>query len=95
MKKYVYLMTGNDVWIDAAIHLYQKKIAKPILWLGDDRHFNKAKEIFSDDVLFMNTFVHYQENIDQINYTDEKTEFFFSKNYLVLLIICIAFTIFI
>jgi len=82
MKKYVYMMTGNDVWIDAAIHLYQKKIAKPILWLGDDRHFNKAKEIFSDDVLFMNTFVHYQENIDQINYTDEKTEFFFSKNYL-------------
>lgn len=82
MKKYVYMMTGNDVWFDAALHLYQNKIAKPILWLGDDRHFKKAKEIFTDDVLFMNTFVHYQEEIDQINYIDEESEFFFSKNYL-------------
>ena len=82
MKKYVYMMTGNEVWFNAAKYLYQNKIAKPILWLGDDRHFKKAKEIFSDDVLLMDTFVHYQENINQINYIDEKSEFFFSDNYL-------------
>ena len=38
-------MTGNEVWFDAAKYLYQNKIAKPIMWLGDDRHFKKAKEI--------------------------------------------------
>ena len=75
-------MTGNEVWFDAAKYLHQNKIAKPVMWLGDDRHYKKAKDIFSDDVLFMDTFVHYQENINQINYIDEKSEFFFSDNYL-------------
>ena len=75
-------MTGNEVWFDAAKYLHQNKIAKPVMWLGDDRHYKKAKDIFSDDVLFMDTFVHYQENINQINYIDEKSEFFFSGNYL-------------
>ena len=82
MKKYVYMMTGNEVWFDAAKYLHQNKIAKPVMWLGDDRHYKKAKDIFSDDVLIMDTFVHYQENINQINYIDEKSEFFFSDNYL-------------
>ena len=60
MKKYVYMMTGNEVWFDAAKYLHQNKIAKPVMWLGDDRHY-KSKDIFSDDVLFMDTFVHYRK----------------------------------
>ena len=83
MKKYVFMMTGNDVWLNAAINLYENKIAEPILWLGDDRHFIKAKNIFGEAVLSMDDFVHYQQNIQQINYAGEGYEFFSSDNYLI------------
>ena len=46
MKKYIYIPTGNEVWLDVAIELYKKNIADPVLWLGDDRHYLKAKEVF-------------------------------------------------
>ena len=60
------MMTGNDVWLNAAIHLYENKIAEPILWLGDDCHLIKARDIFGEAVLSMNDFVHYQQNIQEI-----------------------------
>ena len=82
MKKYLYCMTANDVWFNAAVELHKKNIAKPVLWLGDDRHYKKAKEIFGEDVLSMDDFVHYQTNIKDINYNAENIEFLKSENYL-------------
>ena len=44
MKKYCYCMTGNQVWFDAAVELYDRNIAEPVFWLGDDRHHKKIKK---------------------------------------------------
>ena len=76
------MMTGNKVWLDAAIHLYQNNIAEPVFWLGDDCHMPHAKEVFGENVLCMDDFVHYQKNIQNIDYLGQHTKFFSSKNYL-------------
>ena len=82
MKKYCYCMTGNQVWFDAAVELYDRNIAEPVFWLGDDRHHKKAKEKFGKSVMRMQDFVHYQTNIQDINYDGEHIGFFTSENYL-------------
>tara|TARA_X000000950_G_scaffold204072_1_gene245687 strand:+ start:26731 stop:28221 length:1491 start_codon:yes stop_codon:yes gene_type:complete len=76
------MMTGNKVWLDAAIHLYENNIAEPVFWLGDDCHLQYAKEVFGENVLCMDDFVHYQQNIKNIDYFDQHTKFFLSENYL-------------
>ena len=75
-------MTGNQVWFDAAVELYDRNIAEPVFWLGDDRHYKKAKEKFGKSVMRMQDFVHYQTNIQDINYDGEHIGFFTSENYL-------------
>ena len=40
MKKYFYFMTEGDQWFDVSVKLYNEKIAEPVLWLGDDCHYN-------------------------------------------------------
>ncbi len=82
MKKYVYCMTGNEVWFNVAKYLFLKEIARPVLWLGDDAHFENAKALFGEDVLKMDSFVHYQEEIERINYHPENVDFLLSDNYL-------------
>jgi len=76
------MMTGNEVWFDAAVDLYKRKIAQPVLWLGDDVHYAEAKKIFGNSVIKMSDFVHYQENIQNIGYNGEYEDFFFSENYI-------------
>ena len=75
-------MTEGDQWFDVSVKLYNEKIAEPVLWLGDDCHYNKAKEYFGDNVVFMNTFVNRPYEINGINYVGENHDFYFSKNYL-------------
>lgn len=75
-------MTGNEVWLKVALELYEKNIAKPVMWLGDDRNFEKAREVFGEDVCSMLEFVHYQERINNFQYDSENIEFFSSENYL-------------
>ena len=82
MKKYCFCMTGNEVWFEVAKNLYEHNVAEPVLWLGDDRHFEKAKALFDNNVVKMLDFVHYQENIQTINYSGERLDFFLSQNYL-------------
>lgn len=83
MKKYCYCMTGNKVWLDSAIDLYERGVVKPVLWLGDDCHYHKAAKVFGGGVIVrMLDFVHYQQNIKNINYNGENIEFFSSKHYL-------------
>ena len=82
MKKYIYIPTGNEVWLDVAIELYKKNIADPVLWLGDDRHYLKAKEVFGEAVISKQDFIFYPERIKGINYKGENADFFLSENYL-------------
>ena len=70
MKKYCYFVTGSQIWFDAAARLYREGIAKPVLWLGDDCHFEKARGMFGNDVVVrMLDFVHYQQKINNVDYS--------------------------
>ena len=82
MKKYCYIPTGNQVWFDVAVDLYKRGIAIPVLWLGDDRHYTKARDVFGDAVLRKQEFVFYPERIEGIHYKGENVDFFMSENYL-------------
>ena len=82
MKKYCFIPTGNEVWINVAIELYKNKVAEPVFWLGDDCHLGKAKNFFGDKIHSMNDFVHYQSNIKSNNYDSQYIDFFKSPNYL-------------
>lgn len=76
-------MTGCQHWFDVAKTLRQKKIATPIFWLGDDRHFDQASEFFGPEVVHsMLKFVHQPWMLNGIDYNGEYSEFFFSENYL-------------
>lgn len=81
MKKYCYIPTGNQVWIDSAIDLYKRGIAEPVLWLGDDCHYQKAREVFGEAVVRKQDFVFYPERVQGINYSGENSDFFLSENY--------------
>ena len=83
MKRYCYSVTGNRVWFKVAERLYKDKIAEPVLWLGDDVHFENATNLFGRDVVLrMLDFVHYQHNIPNFKYDGESLGFFGSENYL-------------
>ena len=82
MKKYCFMITGSQLWLDVAFELHSRGIAEPVFWLGDDRHLSPAKEKFGDVVLSMNDFVHYQHKLQDINFDGQAAEFFTSENYL-------------
>jgi len=75
-------MSGNEVWFAAAVELYEQGVARPVLWLGDDRHYQKATRMFGEDVVSMNDFVHYQLRINDIQYSGQNNGFFSSENYI-------------
>lgn len=82
MKKYVYIPTGNQVWLDVAIDMYERGIAEPALWLGDDLHYLKAEKYFGKAVLSRLDFIFYPERLKNINYKGENANFFLSENYM-------------
>ena len=75
-------MTSQPQWLEAAIKLFKNNIAEPVIWLGDDRHYDKAKEIFGENVVQMLQFVHRPYTLKKINYSGENIEFFNSRNYI-------------
>ena len=81
MKRYWYIPTGNEVWFQVAVNLYEAGIAEPVLWNGDDRHFKRAKIIFGDAVVSRQDIVFYSERITGIGYNGEYADFFLSQNY--------------
>ena len=81
MKKYWFIPTGNKVWLEAAISLYNSKIAVPVLWTGDDRHYNSAKSFFGDAVISKQKLVFYPEELETVFYDSNDCEFFLSANY--------------
>ena len=83
MKKYCYLVTIPDHWFDVAKRLYDDKIAEPIIWFGDDRHYTKAKKIFGKNVINNLIFLHRPYEIPSVEYSGQHIEFFSSKNYLI------------
>ena len=76
-------MTKSDHWFDVAESLYKQGIAKPVIWLGDDRHEKKATNLFEGNVLSMlYHHVHYPYKIEIDNISLKDSGFFISENYL-------------
>lgn len=75
-------MTNQEHWLYAAKQLYENKIAEPVLWLGDDKHYKEAKQIFGNNVQSMLEFVHKPFLFKDTNYSAKNIEFFESINYL-------------
>lgn len=67
MIRYIFCMTGCSHWAETAKSLYEKKIAEPVIWLGDDRHFEWANSYFGHAVLRMNDHVHHPVNTSEIS----------------------------
>lgn len=80
--KYCFFMTGNEPWIRLAKEMHDEGIATPILWLGDDVHYEEAKKIFGKSVVRALDFVHRPFLLDEYNYNSELVDFFDSKTYL-------------
>ena len=81
MKKYCYFVSNEEVWFNVAEKLFLNKIAKPVLWLGHDSLYKKAKTLFGDDVLLDLTFRHRAHKLNEISYNGEHEDFFSSINY--------------
>jgi len=82
MKKYAFFMTGCESWLDVAKMLYSNNIAEPVFWLGDERHSEEANNLFGKDVVHsMDELIHYPYKINNIEYSSEEVDFFFSQNY--------------
>ena len=75
MKKYFFIPTGNQVWIDVAIDLYKRGVAEPVLWIGDDIHYAKARNFFGQAVVSRQEFIFYPERIRDIDYNGEYVDF--------------------
>ena len=87
--RYCFFMTGNSFWFDVAKNLSSKGIAEPVLWLGDDRHYEKAKSEYGNKVLKMLEFVHRPYRFRKTEYAGQYADFFLSDNYLRAKDICI------
>jgi len=75
-------MTECKHWLNVAEKLHSEGIAKPVLWLGDDVHYNNASKIFGSGVEKMLKFVHRPYEICDVNYSGENSDFFLSEHYL-------------
>lgn len=76
-------MTKSQHWFDVAESLYNQKIAKPVIWLGDDFHQKNANKVFKSDVLSMLDHVHYPYLIKLKNLSINDSGFFVSSQYLI------------
>lgn len=77
-------MTEGEQWFDCAVKLHQEKVATPVIWLGDDRHYEKAKNFFGDSVVYRDLILrHRPYKIENIKYEGEKVDFFSSSQYLI------------
>lgn len=89
MKKYCFFMTGSSFWFDVAKSLKDQCIAEPVLWLGDDVHYAKARAEFGGEVVRMLDFVHRPYNLTDEAYSGTYHEFFLSESYIKAKDICL------
>ena len=76
-------MTEGNQWFDVPLKLYKKGIAEPVLWTGDDCHYQKAEKFFGKIVFKDLLLKHRPYNIIDVDYNGEYYSFFESENYLI------------
>ena len=76
-------MTEGEQWFESAVKLHNEKIATPVLWIGDDRHYDNAKNFFGDKVVKQFLIIRDRPyKIKDIEYNGEYLNFFNSTQYL-------------
>ena len=84
MKQYIFFPTWNDHWYDISIKLKEEKIAEPFLWIGDPKHYQRAKIEFGEEVVKdRDFFVFKSHQISNTNYNGKFNDFFFSTEYMI------------
>ena len=84
MIKYCFSLPYGDHWFFAAENLYKKKLAEPVIWIGDNCHFSKSNFLFKNaSVLDIDKMIHFPFKFKSIDYTGEFIDFFSSTNYLI------------
>ena len=84
MKKYIYFPTWNNHWLDISEELLDKKIAEPILWIGDYKHLEKARKRFGNEVVKdRDFFVFKSHQISNFKYNCKSNDFFLSNDYII------------
>jgi len=73
-------MPGNKTWMNLANFLIEKKFAKPVLWLGDDRHKNYVEYSFPGSYYSLNDFKFFPEKYISKFQIDE--DFILTDDYL-------------
>ena len=74
-------MTDQKLWMKVSERLYNEKIAEPVIWLGDDRHYDIARGLFGDNVYSDLIHRHRNYQLKNINYDGQIETFFESDNY--------------
>ena len=77
-------MTAGEQWFESAVNLHNENIATPVLWIGDDIHYQKAKKFFGSKVVKKDLIMrHRPYKIHDIDYDGENVDFFNSPQYLI------------
>ena len=75
--------SSADHWLQLGIDLKKKEIALPCLWLGDDKHFDAAKNFFGADVTKMLSDLRLKADEEiNIEYSGSNSDFFLSEQYI-------------
>lgn len=80
--KYIFFTTGAEPWFKLASRLHEVGIATPVLWIGDPRHEEAARQKFGDAVVHsMDTLVHFPWRLCGVEYAGTHDAFFVSPEY--------------
>ena len=83
MIKYIFLGSPyHSSWLNVTKKLFLEKIAKPVIFVGHDRHYIEAKNFFGENVFEDFKIRHRSYEIIETDYKGENIDFFESKNYL-------------
>lgn len=83
MIKYIFLGSPyHSSWLNVTKKLFLEKIAKPVIFIGHDRHYIEAKNFFGENVFEDFKIRHRSYEIIETDYNGENIDFFESKNYL-------------
>jgi hypothetical protein len=90
MKKYVMFCSSNPNWLVLGKSLKNSKIAMPILWLGDDAHFDEAcNEYGEENVQKLSDLRYHADSLKNLDYMGTFSDYFDSINYIETKDICL------
>ncbi|MDX1398065.1 MAG: hypothetical protein R3204_06010, partial [Oceanospirillum sp.] len=66
MLKYIFFPTGRDIWFELATRLMTNGVAQPVIWVGDPKHDEKARNLLKEGVVV--DFLQIQARLSGNNY---------------------------